>query len=144
MEESVSDAERDLVVRELTRHCGDGRLTLGELEDRIEAAYEATTRDELDALLRDMPREPTAASTPPVPPPLYMPPTTSAGPAPTPFPSVPSSKTTHPAREKSEREKALGALFAIGGFVLLFNGMFWLAIICWFVLPGLILNSRRG
>lgn len=57
---------------------------------------------------------------------------------------APEARRTRAPREKSDGEKALGALFCIGGFVLLFNGMFWLALICWFVLPRLILHNRRG
>jgi hypothetical protein len=65
MMEAVADldGERDRVVRELTRHCGDGRLTLDELEDRIAEAYAATTRTELDHALREMPKP--AVITPP-------------------------------------------------------------------------------
>ena len=49
------DAKREQVVRELTRHCGEGRLTLDELGDRIEEAYAATTIAELRTVLRDLP-----------------------------------------------------------------------------------------
>lgn len=56
----ITDSERDAVVRELTRHCGDGRLTLDELEQRVGEAYEATTRGELAHALRELPRFPGA------------------------------------------------------------------------------------
>jgi len=56
----ISDSEREAVVRELTRHCGDGRLTLDELEQRVGEAYAATTRDELTHALRELPRFPGA------------------------------------------------------------------------------------
>jgi hypothetical protein len=52
---ALSDADRERVVRELTRHCGDGRLTLDELEERVGEAYAATTRDELALALRELP-----------------------------------------------------------------------------------------
>ena len=52
----VSDDEREQAVRDLTRHCGDGRLTLDELEERVAEAYAATTRAELDHALRQLPR----------------------------------------------------------------------------------------
>lgn len=51
-----SDADRERVVRDLTKHCGDGRLTLDELEDRIAEAYAAATRAELDHAVRELPR----------------------------------------------------------------------------------------
>lgn len=54
---SVSDSERDRTVKALTRHCGDGRLTLEELEERIELAYAAETSADLRALVRDLPND---------------------------------------------------------------------------------------
>ena len=52
----ITDSEREAAVRDLTRHCGDGRLTLDELEGRVEEVYAATTRDELRLALRELPR----------------------------------------------------------------------------------------
>ena len=54
----VSDAERDEVVQQLSRHTGDGRLTFDEFEERVGEAYAAKTRRELDATLRSLPRTP--------------------------------------------------------------------------------------
>lgn len=54
----ITDTERDAAIRDLTRHCGDGRLTLDELEGRVEEVYAATTRDELRHALRELPRFP--------------------------------------------------------------------------------------
>lgn len=51
----ASDAEREHTVELLRRHSVDGRLTLEEFAGRIERAYEARTRDELDELTRDLP-----------------------------------------------------------------------------------------
>ena len=51
----VSDAERDEVVEQLSRHTGDGRLTLEEFEQRVEQALNSRTRGELDATLRGLP-----------------------------------------------------------------------------------------
>ncbi|MEQ7125013.1 DUF1707 domain-containing protein [Actinopolymorpha sp. B11F2] len=56
----ASDAERDRVVELLSEHAAVGRLTLAELEERAQKAYDAKTRSELDALTRDMPDQPTA------------------------------------------------------------------------------------
>ena len=54
----VSDAERDDVVQQLSRHTGDGRLTMEEFEERVAEVYAAKTRRELDATLRALPRTP--------------------------------------------------------------------------------------
>ena len=51
----VTEAERSRVISLLTRHCGDGRLTLDELEDRIGEVYAATTTEELRHALRELP-----------------------------------------------------------------------------------------
>ncbi|MFD9902659.1 DUF1707 domain-containing protein [Streptomyces sp. NPDC059063] len=53
----ASDAERDRVEAQLRHHCALGRLTLPELEERVAMAFEARTRDQLDALVRDLPGE---------------------------------------------------------------------------------------
>jgi Domain of unknown function (DUF1707) len=53
----VSQAERDAVVSQLSKHTADGRLTLAEFEVRVEEAYAATTRADLDHALRELPRE---------------------------------------------------------------------------------------
>jgi hypothetical protein len=52
----VSDSERDEVVQQLSRHTGDGRLTIDEFEERVEQVYASKTRRELDATLRSLPR----------------------------------------------------------------------------------------
>jgi hypothetical protein len=67
----ISDADRERVVRDLTRHCGDGRLTLDELEERVGEAWAASTRSELLHALRELPpfrHEPFGATTAPPPP----------------------------------------------------------------------------
>jgi hypothetical protein len=51
----VDDAERDRVVRALTRFCGDGRLTLDELEERVAEVYAATTTADIQHALRQLP-----------------------------------------------------------------------------------------
>ncbi|HET6359120.1 DUF1707 domain-containing protein [Streptomyces sp.] len=51
----ASDAERDQVEAQLQHHYAVGRLTLPELEERVAVAYEARTREQLHALLRDLP-----------------------------------------------------------------------------------------
>jgi len=51
----VSDDEREQLVQELHDHALAGRLTSEELEERVGAAYHATTRADLDALRADLP-----------------------------------------------------------------------------------------
>lgn len=58
----ASDAERDQVVARLQDGYSVGRLALPELEERVAVAYEARTRDQLDALVNDLPLEAKPAS----------------------------------------------------------------------------------
>lgn len=51
----ASDAERYRVVELLGEHAAAGRLTLAELEERVQRAYSANTRGELAELTRDLP-----------------------------------------------------------------------------------------
>lgn len=51
----VSDAEREATVVRLREAGGEGRLTLEELAERVEAADAARTRGELEALTADLP-----------------------------------------------------------------------------------------
>lgn len=53
----ASDAERDAVVGRLNQAVGEGRLTMDEFSERLEHAYAARTRGDLDPLLRDLPAE---------------------------------------------------------------------------------------
>jgi hypothetical protein len=51
----ASDSEREAIVARLRQAAGEGRLTVEELTERIDAAYAATTRDELEPLTADLP-----------------------------------------------------------------------------------------
>jgi Domain of unknown function (DUF1707) len=51
----VSQAERDEVVALLAGHFADGRLTVEEYEERVEAALAARTGRDLEPLLEDLP-----------------------------------------------------------------------------------------
>jgi hypothetical protein len=51
----ASDAERERVATLLRDHAGDGRLDADELGERLERAYAARTRGELDTLTSDLP-----------------------------------------------------------------------------------------
>lgn len=51
----ASHADRDAVIEQLRVAAGDGRLTLEELEERIEQAQAARTYDDLRVLTSDLP-----------------------------------------------------------------------------------------
>jgi hypothetical protein len=51
----VSDAEREVVVRQLSAACAEGRLTLEEMGGRVGSAYAAVTRADLEPLTVDLP-----------------------------------------------------------------------------------------
>jgi uncharacterized protein DUF1707 len=51
----AADADRERLAAELREHMLAGRLTSEELEERLERAYAARTRGELDALRADLP-----------------------------------------------------------------------------------------
>jgi hypothetical protein len=51
----ASDAEREATVAQLHHAAAEGRLTVEELSGRIDAAYAATTRAELEPLTADLP-----------------------------------------------------------------------------------------
>ena len=51
----VSDAEREAVAAQLRDHYGDGRLTLDELNERLDQTFAAKTASELSAVTTDLP-----------------------------------------------------------------------------------------
>ena len=53
----VSDVERQAVARRLERALRDGRLTIVEFDERVQAAYTARTRGDLEDLTEDLPRD---------------------------------------------------------------------------------------
>lgn len=60
----LSQAERDQVAAVLARHFADGRLTVGEYEERVEAALAARTGHDVEPLLADLPQEPRPTARP--------------------------------------------------------------------------------
>jgi hypothetical protein len=60
----ASDAEREAAVERLRVATVEGRLTLGELTERAEAAYTATTRGDLARITADLPEVPGSAAVP--------------------------------------------------------------------------------
>jgi uncharacterized protein DUF1707 len=63
--ERASDAEREAVVVRLRQAAAEGRLSVEELAERIDAAYGATMRADLEPLTADLP-VPAAAAAPAV------------------------------------------------------------------------------
>ena len=64
LEMRASDSDRERVAEQLREAAGHGRLTMDELEERLERAYSAKTYAELEPLTRDLP---TAGTTMPLP-----------------------------------------------------------------------------
>jgi hypothetical protein len=54
----VADTDREQVAERLRRAAGEGRLTVDELDERLDAAFAARTRAELDRLVADLPADP--------------------------------------------------------------------------------------
>ncbi|WP_324275451.1 DUF1707 domain-containing protein [Blastococcus brunescens] len=52
----ASDADREETVRQLQRGLSQGRLTVDEFDERVQAAYAARTLGELAELTHDLPR----------------------------------------------------------------------------------------
>jgi Domain of unknown function (DUF1707)/2TM domain len=52
----VSDADRERTAARLRDAAGEGRLDVAELDERLERAYAARTRADLDGLTDDLPR----------------------------------------------------------------------------------------
>jgi hypothetical protein len=61
----ASDADRDRVAERLRHATTEGRLTAGELEDRLHHALSARTYGELDAVVADLPIHTPALATGP-------------------------------------------------------------------------------
>jgi len=60
----VGDAERDAIAAQLRDHYADGRLTLDELNERLDLAFAAKTKADLNEVMRDLPHvaRPTAGA----------------------------------------------------------------------------------
>jgi hypothetical protein len=52
----VGDADREAVAAQLREHYADGRLTLEELNERIDQTFAAKTKADLNTVLRDLPQ----------------------------------------------------------------------------------------
>jgi hypothetical protein len=51
----VGDADRDATAAQLREHYADGRLTLDELNERLDQTFAGKTKADLNAVLRDLP-----------------------------------------------------------------------------------------
>ena len=51
----VGDADRDAVAAQLREHFADGRLTHEELNERLDQAFAARTKADLNTVMRDLP-----------------------------------------------------------------------------------------
>jgi len=60
----ASDADRERVAETLREAAGDGRLTMDELDERLDAVYAAKTYAELVPITRDLPASGAAAPVP--------------------------------------------------------------------------------
>jgi hypothetical protein len=54
----VSDTEREQATSSLREHTATGRLTIDELDGRLQTALAARTQGQLDALFEDLPAQP--------------------------------------------------------------------------------------
>jgi Domain of unknown function (DUF1707) len=51
----IGDADREAIAAQLREHYADGRLTLDELNERLDQTFAAKTRADLNVVLRDLP-----------------------------------------------------------------------------------------
>jgi hypothetical protein len=51
----VGDADRDATAAQLREHYADGRLTLDELNERLDQTFAAKTKADLNTVMRDLP-----------------------------------------------------------------------------------------
>src|SRR3954465_7268306 len=65
----VSDADREHAAEALRHAAGEGRLTVDELDQRLDAAFAARTRADLERLTADLPAAPAGDQAPAAPPP---------------------------------------------------------------------------
>jgi hypothetical protein len=65
----VGDAEREAVAAELREHYAQGRLSMEDFNERLDAAYAARTRGDLEKLISDLPHAKPAGTPLPAPPP---------------------------------------------------------------------------
>ncbi|QDY80928.1 DUF1707 domain-containing protein [Streptomyces qinzhouensis] len=60
----ASDTERERIAERLREAVAEGRLTMEEFNERLDAVYQARTLGELEPLVSDLPATPSAGATP--------------------------------------------------------------------------------
>jgi hypothetical protein len=63
----IGDADREHAAARLRHALAEGRITLGEFDERVASVYAARTRPELDVLFADLPADPVQTPDLPVP-----------------------------------------------------------------------------
>jgi hypothetical protein len=58
----VGDADREATAAQLREHYADGRLTLDELNERLDQTFAAKTKADLNTVMRDLPQTATPGS----------------------------------------------------------------------------------
>jgi hypothetical protein len=58
----VGDADREATAAQLREHYADGRLTLDELNERLDQTFAAKTKADLNTVMRDLPQTAPAGS----------------------------------------------------------------------------------
>jgi Domain of unknown function (DUF1707) len=58
----VGDADREATAAQLREHYADGRLTLDELNERLDQTFAAKTKADLNTVMRDLPQTPPPGS----------------------------------------------------------------------------------
>lgn len=99
----ASDSDREKLADELRRHCVEGRITLDELDERLEGAMAARTLAELSKFVSDLPSSPAPAA--------RVSSTTSAPAKPGPIGVLPfTHRVLVPARREETRWQVLSAI----------------------------------
>jgi hypothetical protein len=105
----ASDADRDRVAASLREHCALGRITMDELEERLESVYSAKTLGQLQEVTSDLPEED-----------LYQLPVPASQPKSAPVAARPPSGDLEPQRIK--------AMWGVWATVSMINFTVWLII----------------
>jgi hypothetical protein len=116
----ASYGDRQLVVDRLREALDEGRLTLDEYDDRVKVAYAASTYDDLNALLCDIPTQTGVLE--------IRPPSGRRMPAGPPQTAIPV-RTPRPAPRVRRIPLALSILWTIWASVVAINVAVWLIVI---------------
>ncbi|MFA1543875.1 DUF1707 SHOCT-like domain-containing protein [Actinomadura monticuli] len=106
----ASDADRDRVAASLREHCALGRITMDELQERLESVYDSKTLGQLQEVTSDLPEED-----------LYQLPVPATQPKGTASPAVPAPKGL-----ESQRVRAMWGAWATVSAI---NFTVWLIIL---------------